>query len=155
MIVVRRHHHRGLQAAEQLAESVARRLQKDYGGSYAWKGNDLHFGRPGASGSVAVTKDDFEMCIELGLLLRPLRPLIEREIGAFCDENFGESGAAHQARANGASEPAMHGSRAPSLEPAAPAGLNQVVASRHRLVEGRPGPSPRSSASSAGGPPQR
>ena len=72
------------------------RLQNEYGGSYAWKGNDLHFGRPGASGSVGVTKDNFEISIELGLLLRPLRPLIEREIRAFCDENFGEDGAVRQ-----------------------------------------------------------
>jgi putative polyhydroxyalkanoate system protein len=96
MIVVRRRHDLGLQAAKQLAESIARRLRNDYGGSYAWKGNDLHFGRPGASGSVAVTKGDVQICLELGLLLRPLRPLIEREIRAFCDESFGEDSAVRQ-----------------------------------------------------------
>jgi len=89
MIVVRRHHRLGLQEAKRLAESIAERLRNDYGGSYAWKGNELHFERPGASGSVAVAKDDFEISIELSLLLSPLRSVIEREIRAFCDEHFG------------------------------------------------------------------
>ena len=90
MIVVRRHHELGLARAKRLAESIARQLQKDYGGSYAaWTGNDLHFGRPGASGSVAVTKDDFQVRIELGWLLSPLRGLFEREVHTFCDEHFG------------------------------------------------------------------
>ena len=96
-IVVRRKHDLGLAKAKRLAESVARKLRDDYGGSFAWDGNDLRFERTGATGSVAVTKEGFQVRVELGLLLSPLRSRIEREIAAFCDEQFG--------RASGRREP--------------------------------------------------
>jgi putative polyhydroxyalkanoate system protein len=93
MIAVHRRHGLGLTSAKRLAETMARRLLSDYGGSYTWQGNDLHFRRTGASGCVAVTKDSFQIRIELGFLLRPLQSRIEREVRAFCDEHFGEEGA--------------------------------------------------------------
>jgi putative polyhydroxyalkanoate system protein len=90
-IVIQRKHALGLARARGLAETVARQLQHDYGGSYLWSGDDLHFQRTGASGSVAVTKEGFQVRVELGVLLSVLRSRIEREIVTFCDEHFGES----------------------------------------------------------------
>src|SRR5262245_12710815 len=87
-IVVRRHHALGLAKAKALAQSMARRLKDEHGGSFEWQGDVLHFRRTGASGSVAVTKGDFEVSVELGLLLTPLRSRIEREIISFCDEQL-------------------------------------------------------------------
>jgi len=87
-ISVHREHALGLAKAKGLAQSIARRLKDDYGGSFAWQGDVLHFERTGASGSVAVTKDDFRVRVDLGLLLSPLRSRIEREIVKFCDEHF-------------------------------------------------------------------
>jgi putative polyhydroxyalkanoate system protein len=94
MILVARHHALGLAKARRLAESIARQLHDSYGGSYTWKGNDLHFQRTGASGSVTVTKDEFEVRVELGFLLSPLSARIEREIQTFCDEHLGKDGSA-------------------------------------------------------------
>jgi putative polyhydroxyalkanoate system protein len=88
-IVVRRKHDLGLAKAKRLAESVAKQLRADYGGSFSWRGDDLHFQRTGASGSVAVGKDDFQVRVELGFLLGALRSRIEQEIVTFCDANFG------------------------------------------------------------------
>jgi putative polyhydroxyalkanoate system protein len=93
-IVVRRHHALGLARAKGLAQSIARRLQDDYGGCFGWQGDVLHFERPGASGSVAVSKQDFEVHVELGFLLSPLRSRIEREIVTFCDEHLAGDGPA-------------------------------------------------------------
>jgi putative polyhydroxyalkanoate system protein len=89
-IFVRRHHDLGLAKAKGLAQSIARRLKADYGGSFSWKGDVLHFDRTGASGAVAVTDKDFQVRVELGFLLSPLRSRIEREIITFCDERFAE-----------------------------------------------------------------
>jgi putative polyhydroxyalkanoate system protein len=89
MIVIRRTHELGLAKARRLAQSVARQLQRDYGGTFSWSGNDLEFQRTGASGSVAVSRDSFEVRVELGFLLRALRSRIEREILKFCDTHFG------------------------------------------------------------------
>jgi putative polyhydroxyalkanoate system protein len=102
-IVVRRHHTLGLAKAKGLAQSMARRLQKDYGGSFGWQGDVLHFERTGASGSVAVTRKGFEVHVELGLLLSPLRSRIEREIITFCDEHcVGDGAGRDQATRRGA-----------------------------------------------------
>jgi putative polyhydroxyalkanoate system protein len=87
-IVVRRQHDLGLAKAKSLAQTIARQLKDDYGGSFMWKGDILHFERIGASGSVAVTKDDFRVTVELGFLLSPLRSQFEREILTFCDAHF-------------------------------------------------------------------
>jgi len=89
-IVVRRRHNLRLPSARRLAESMARRLRDEYGGSYSWKGDRLIFQRSGASGHLLVTKKDLEIHVTLGLLLTPLRARIEREIHAFCDERFGK-----------------------------------------------------------------
>jgi putative polyhydroxyalkanoate system protein len=92
-IVVRRRHGLGLARAKRLAEKIARDLQADYGGSYEWIGNTLSFRRTGASAHVAVTRDSFNVRIEIGLMLAPLRSRIEREVQACCDEHFGRSAA--------------------------------------------------------------
>ena len=88
-IVIRRQHDLGLAKARRLAESVAQQLQQDYGGTFSWSGNDLEFQRTGAAGSVAVSRNDFQVRVELGFLLRALRSRIEQEIVKFCDEHFG------------------------------------------------------------------
>src|SRR5262245_48412846 len=87
-ILIRRRHALGLAKAKRLAESMARKLQNEHGGSFTWKGDDLHFQRTGASGAVAVTKDGFRVRLELSWLLSPLASRIEREIVTFCDEHL-------------------------------------------------------------------
>ena len=87
-ILIRRQHDLGLAKARRLAESVARQLQQDYGGTFSWSGNDVEFRRTGASGSVAVSRDGFEVRVELGFLLSALRSRIEREIVKFCDAHL-------------------------------------------------------------------
>jgi putative polyhydroxyalkanoate system protein len=89
-IVVRRHHDLGIAKAKKLAQSIARKLKNDFGGSYEWHGDVLRFKRTGASGSLAVRDDSVRVHVDLGLLLRPLRSRIEREITSFLDEHMGE-----------------------------------------------------------------
>jgi putative polyhydroxyalkanoate system protein len=78
---------------------MARRLQDDCGGSYAWEADELHFERTGVSGRVAVTKDRVPIRIELAFLLKPLQSTIEYEIRTFCDEHFGEGAPAERSQA--------------------------------------------------------
>jgi putative polyhydroxyalkanoate system protein len=59
-IVVHRKHALGLAGARRLAESIARKLREDYGGSFAWEGDDLRFQRTGRR-LVAVTKGGFQV----------------------------------------------------------------------------------------------
>jgi putative polyhydroxyalkanoate system protein len=93
-IVVRRHHDLGLARAKRLAETIARRLRDDYGGTYVWTGDCLQFERTGASGRITVAPHAVEVRVDIGFLLSPLRGRIEREIREFCDEQFGQAAAA-------------------------------------------------------------
>jgi len=99
VITLRRRHRLGLAGARRLAEMMAGRLQADYGGSYRWQGNALHFQRVGASGHLAVSEDTVEIQIQLGFLLRPLQSRIEREVRAFCDEHLRGPGSSDRAAA--------------------------------------------------------
>src|SRR5215510_4711256 len=99
MIAVARRHTLGLARAKRLAESMARRLQDEYGGAYAWEADELHFERTGVSGRVAVTKDRVSIRIELAFLLKPLQSTIEHEVRTFCDEHFGEGPLAERSQA--------------------------------------------------------
>jgi len=87
-IVLHRRHALPLAEAKRLAETMAKRLGDDFGGSYTWKGDRLHFRRPGVSGQVAVTPEVIEIRVGLGFLLNPWHTRIEREIVAFCDEHL-------------------------------------------------------------------
>jgi putative polyhydroxyalkanoate system protein len=89
MIVIRRQHDLGLAKAKRLAQTLARRLQNEFGGTYTWKGNELNFRRPGASGFLTVTKDSVQVRVELGFLLRPLTARIDREIREGLDAHLG------------------------------------------------------------------
>ena len=90
-IVIHRPHGLQLEKAKDVAEKIVRRLRDDFGGSYTWEGDSLRFRRTGASGQVAVTPDDIDIRVDIGLLLRPLRARIEREITALLDEHFGRT----------------------------------------------------------------
>ena len=88
-IVVQRKHGLPLAEVKRRAEAVARRLRDEYGGSYVWAGDRLSFTRIGASGQLTVTRDTFEVRIDLGILLTAFHSRIEREINLFCDEQLG------------------------------------------------------------------
>jgi len=87
-IVVRRKHDLELAEAKRLAENIAKKLRNDYGGSFTWQGDDLHFQRTGVSGSVTVRKGDFQVRVELGFLLSALHSRIQEEIISFCDAHL-------------------------------------------------------------------
>jgi putative polyhydroxyalkanoate system protein len=89
-IIVHRRHGLRLAEVKRRAEAIAGRLRDEYGGSYAWEGDTLRFRRTGASGELTVTRDSFEVRVEVSFLLAPLRSRIEHEIRAFCDEHFAE-----------------------------------------------------------------
>lgn len=88
-IVVRRRHRMSLARARRLARAMAERLGRELEVSYTWDGDTLRFDRTGASGQLVVSRDEIELRVELGWLLRPFRSRIEGEIRAVWDEHLG------------------------------------------------------------------
>lgn len=79
--IIRKHrlsHKKARDAAEKIANDLKQRFALDY----AWDGDDVDFARPGVSGRMHVGKDAISLDVNLGFLLTPLKPAIEREIHA-------------------------------------------------------------------------
>ena len=73
-------------AAREAAERVAQDLKSRFDLDFAWRGDDVEFRRPGVSGRMHVGPDTISLDVHLGLLLTPLKPAIEREIGVALDK---------------------------------------------------------------------
>ena len=72
--------------AKDVAEKIARDLNKRFNLDYAWDGDDIEFERPGVTGTMHVAKDKLTLDVTLGFLLSALKPTIEREINAQLDK---------------------------------------------------------------------
>jgi len=77
-------HKKARDAAERVAGDLKQRFDLDY----AWEGDHIVFERPGVSGRMHVGKDRVTLDVQLGFLLTPLKPAIEREIHAQLDKLF-------------------------------------------------------------------
>ena len=88
-ISIDRTHRLSQKNARDMAERLAKDLEKRFDLAWRWEGDDVHFQRPGVSGSMHVGKTKITLDVKLGLLLTPLKPAIEREIHAQLDKLTG------------------------------------------------------------------
>lgn len=87
-IDIHRPHHLPLDEARAVVEKVAARMHEKFDLEGRWQGDTLHFSRPGVNGQIAVDADAVRVRAELGLLLSPLKGLVEQEIRRKLDEHF-------------------------------------------------------------------
>ncbi len=79
-IHVRRAHQLGREAARRRLEELVHYLQDKLEAELHWEGERLVFKRSGASGEVVIGDDFVEVNVKLGLLLSPMRGLLEQAI---------------------------------------------------------------------------
>ena len=77
--------------AKAVAEKIAKDLRKRFELEYAWNGDHIEFERPGVTGRMAVGKEKIALDVNLGWLLTPLKPTIEKEIAAQLDRLIGKA----------------------------------------------------------------
>jgi putative polyhydroxyalkanoate system protein len=87
-IDIRRPHQLSIAEARAVVDQVAARMHEKFGMDGRWQDDILLFSRPGVSGSIAVGSDAIQVKAELGLLLAPLKGLVEQEIRRKLDEHF-------------------------------------------------------------------
>lgn len=87
-IDIHRTHHLPLPEARAVVEKVAARMHEKFDLEGRWQGDTLHFSRPGVNGRIAVSDDAIRVHAELGLLLAPLKGMVEQEIRRKLDEHF-------------------------------------------------------------------
>jgi putative polyhydroxyalkanoate system protein len=87
-IEIRRPHQLSIAEARAVVDQVAARMHEKFGMDGRWQDDTLLFSRPGVSGSIAVGGDAIQVKAELGLMLTPLKGMIEQEIRRKLDEHF-------------------------------------------------------------------
>ena len=92
-IAIHRLHQLSLIEARAVVDQVALRMREKFGMQGQWQGDTLSFSRPGVSGTIAVTSDAIQVNAELGMMLAPLKGMVEQEIRRKLDEHFGGSSA--------------------------------------------------------------
>ena len=84
-IRVERRHTIGKEAAKAAAVRIAERMQEKAQVKYQVKGDTIEFSRTGAHGRIVVGEDTVSAEVTLGLLMKPMRGLVEQKI----EEYFG------------------------------------------------------------------
>lgn len=87
-IDIRRPHQLSIAEARAVVDQVAARMHEKFGMDGRWQDDTLLFSRPGVSGSIAVGSDAIQVKAELGLMLAPLKGIVEQEIRRKLDEHF-------------------------------------------------------------------
>lgn len=87
-IDIRRPHQLSIAEARAVVDQVAARMHEKFGMDGRWQDDTLLFSRPGVSGAIAVSSDAIQVKAELGLMLAPLKGMVEQEIRRKLDEHF-------------------------------------------------------------------
>lgn len=88
-IDIRRAHALSPAAARAVVDQVAARMHEKFDTDSQWQGDTLNFARSGVKGRIAVAPGEIHVHAELGLLLAPLKGMIEQDIRRKLDEHFG------------------------------------------------------------------
>jgi len=105
-IDIRRVHTLGLAGARVAADKMAEELGRKFDLRGAWKGNVLHFERPGVQGTLAIEEKALHLTVSLGFLLKAMKGSIERAVTGELDELFAERGPAASAKSDPKVKPA-------------------------------------------------
>lgn len=87
-IDISRDHQLGLEKAKAAAEGIAEKLKEKVQVDYRWQGNDLVFDRSGAKGSIVVSENNVRVQIDLGMMLRPMKGMIESKVNEYLDKSL-------------------------------------------------------------------
>lgn len=88
-IDIRRPHQLSPTEAHAVMDKVAARMREKFDVQTQWQGETLVFQRSGINGTIAIGNDEIHVSAQLGMLLSPLKGMIEQEIRRKLDEHFG------------------------------------------------------------------
>lgn len=87
-IDIRKPHQLPVAEARAVVEQVATKMREKFGMDGQWQGDTFSFSRPGVNGSIAVESDAIQVRADLGMMLAPLKGMVEQEIRRKLDEHF-------------------------------------------------------------------
>jgi putative polyhydroxyalkanoate system protein len=86
--IVRAHGH-SVAEARQIVDGLIGKMAKDFDLKHVWDGDTLKFERSGLKGQMAITPENIHITAKLGLLLKPLKGRIEKEILSVLERKLG------------------------------------------------------------------
>ncbi|MEA1080706.1 polyhydroxyalkanoic acid system family protein [Marinobacter qingdaonensis] len=86
VIDVHRSHSLDKEHARAAAETLAKDLSQQFDVHYQWDGDELKFKRSGVKGYLHIQQADLHVHLELGMMLRPFKSKIEKEIHSQLDQ---------------------------------------------------------------------
>ncbi len=87
-IDIQQPHQLPLAEARAKVDHVASRMREKFDMDSRWDGDTLRFSRSGVKGSIAVGTDAVTVHAELGMMLSPLKGMVEQEIRRKLAEQF-------------------------------------------------------------------
>lgn len=75
-----RKHSLSMAEAKKMVQKAADALGEEYDLTSQWEGDTLHFRRSGVDGFMAVSREQVELKVKLGFLLRPFKAKFEEHI---------------------------------------------------------------------------
>lgn len=85
-INIKKAHPFTLEQCREIMEEMGGDIANKFKGSYSFKGNDLVFKAPGINGEINLTDGEVEFNAKLGLLMRPMKSIIEKQVHDGLDE---------------------------------------------------------------------
>lgn len=82
-------HQLPLDQARAKVDDVAKRMLEKFDMVSHWDNDTLQFSRSGAKGTIAVSPQSVDVHAELGMMLSPLKGMVEQEIRRKLAEQFG------------------------------------------------------------------
>jgi len=89
VIEISRSHTLGVDEGKITADRLAKGLSERFDINYQWRGNLLQFKRPGVKGQLEVNDQNIHIRLELGLMIRPFKAKLEKEIHNHLDDMDG------------------------------------------------------------------
>ncbi|MEC7816822.1 MAG: polyhydroxyalkanoic acid system family protein [Pseudomonadota bacterium] len=86
VIDIHRAHSLDKSHARDAAENLAQDLSSQFDVDYQWDGDVLRFKRSGVKGQLTLSDSDLHIRLELGMMLRPFKSRIEKEIHSQLDQ---------------------------------------------------------------------
>ena len=87
-IEIVRSHKLGAGEARKAVDKMAADISRKLDAKTAWRGDTLEFKRSGATGTIDVEESKVRINVDLGLMLTPMRGVIEQQINSYLDGHF-------------------------------------------------------------------
>jgi putative polyhydroxyalkanoate system protein len=88
-IYIQREHELDDGTLRKRAERLAKQLQSEFGGSYRWEGNTVHYNYSGGiDARLTLQENDILVDVKLGVLMLMLKKRLQAEIERYLDKHL-------------------------------------------------------------------